>query len=64
MRRRVEERERNWECRDRAGEGQELTKSQWQEAMGLGGDLQSWENFNGKRRSKVRSGKRTWRRRR
>jgi hypothetical protein len=35
MRRKVKERERIWECRDRAGEVQELTRSQWQEAMGL-----------------------------
>jgi hypothetical protein len=46
MSRRVQERERNWECRDRAGEVQELTRSQWQEAMGLGGGLQSWENLD------------------
>jgi hypothetical protein len=46
MRRKVRERERIWECRDRAREVQELTGSQWREAMGLGDGLQGWENLD------------------
>jgi hypothetical protein len=46
MRRKVRESERNWEGRDRQEELPELTKSQWEEVIGLGNSLVDRQSGN------------------